>query len=583
MNSFIERIMDTIRELQQFGEIITGTSEELKIVNYIIERFRDMGIDASKMPVKVMSWQPNEATIIVGEKTINATLQPYSPSFSVDGRLVYIKNLRHDLEKINPYESIALIELSTVLDDYELQYHKLIEAGSLAIIFYDPYPERKRRLVATGSLNYSFTPGVPLPIPILHVTRNEGLELLRYEGRRIFIKTRSYISDNATGYNIIATIYGRSDKRIILSAHHDHWLTGVSDNIIGVAMILELARYIIADEMRHTLQVISFTAEESGALGFAPWYWAHGSRVFVREQEELETLNNIVAVINIDAVARGVLNINATGIEYQALLKSIAAKLGIDYRLGFDHPYYDSFSFSMKGIPAVTLNTLDSISDIYHTDRDTIEILELNTIKSTFILALETLKRLLKSNNPFKEYGYLTYALKIHNELENTPIQLKIHGYRLLEATRKALAENMYEKLFNAYKELNKELIKPLFRGKYDEDSGGFETVLLPHLEVLNDMKNIRRAIMLLKEKRLSEALKILEQIPPQRIIPGEEKVISESLSRMLYSMLLINPSISDSIIILLENELKSLSASVDIAIDNIVNVLNRVTNMLIA
>ncbi len=583
MKNAVQEIIETIKEIQGFGEIITGTEKELEIVDHIIGELRNLGIDVSKIPVKVMSWQPIDATIRIGEKEIKATLQPYSLSYIIDGRLIYIRNMNSDINKIEPYESIALVELSTILDDYELQYYKLINAGALAIIFYDPYPNRRRRLVATGSLSYSFTPGSPLPIPILHVTRSEGIELLKNEGRRITIATRSKIDNNAIGYNIVATIPGRTSKRVILSAHHDHWFTGASDNIIGVATILEIAKHMVLEEIRYTLQIISFTAEESGAPGFTPWYWAHGSRVFVKEQEELGVLDDIIAVLNIDAVARGVLNINASGIEYQALLKSIAEKLGIEYKVGLDHPYYDSFSFSMKGIPSATLNTLENISDIYHTDKDTVEILDYSTVKNTFTLALETLRTLLKSSNPLKEYGYLTYASRIYRILEDKPVELKVRGYRLLEATRKALSEGRYDKLFKAYREINKGLIKPLFRGKYDEDIGGFETVLMPHLEIIEDMKKIRRIIELLRKNKISDALKALEEIPVQRIIPGEEKIISESLSRKIYAMLSANPVMSENIMTLLNSELNSLSMLLDYTVEYINIVLDNATDILIA
>ncbi len=583
MDDVIQGIIETIKEMQSFGEIIAGSENESKIVDYIVNRFRDLGIDTNKVPLRVMSWQPIDSVIRIGEKEIRATLQPYSLSHTIEGKLVHVKDINNDVRKIEPYESIALIELSTILDDYELQYYKLIEAGALAIIFYDPYPGRRRRLVATGSLGYSFTPGPPLPVPILHVKRSEGIELSKSNGRNITVITRSKVDNNAIGYNIIATIPGRRDKRVILSAHHDHWFMGVSDNLIGIAMMLMIAERLVADRLRNTLQIISFTAEESGAPGFTPWYWAYGSRVFVKEQEELKGIDNIVAVLNIDAVARGVLSIDATGIEYQALLKNIADKLNIRYKAGLDHPYYDSFSFSMKGIPSATLNTLENISDIYHTDKDTIEILDYNTVRDTFILAMESLKTLLKSDNPLKEYGYLTYASEIYKTLESKPVELKVRGYRLLEATRKALSENRYDRLFKAYKKINRDLIKPLFRGKYDEDSGGFETVFMPYLEIMDDMEKTRRVIRLLKDNKIYDALKALEEIPVQRIIPGEEKVISESLSRKIYEMLSKNPIVVENMVTVLNNQLNSMGALLDSVVDYISAVLDSATNTLMS
>jgi len=76
------------------------------------------------------------------------------------------------------------------------------------------------------------------------------------------------------GINMIATIKGKSDHIIVISAHYDHIgiinneiYNGADDNASGVAGLLKLAAYFKQNKPHHTLIFAAFDAEEMGLQG----------------------------------------------------------------------------------------------------------------------------------------------------------------------------------------------------------------------------------------------------------------------------------------------------------------------------
>ncbi len=585
----VKEVFSILEELSRIGEVIAGSKAEKRIIQVIEDYLREAHLDIQLEPINIMYWKPIEAEIIVREKTITPTIQPYSPSMQVEGKLVYVGYALRDeeLNKIEPYNSVVLVKLHENPDYYETQYMNILEKNPLAIIFYDPWPSRKRILVATGSLDYKFKPGKPLQAPILHIKYEEGLELVKVSSNnsvKANVRVKTSISHNAQGYNVSAIIPGKREEYIILSAHHDHWFTGAVDNLIGVSIILYLAKTLSKKTHNTSIKIISFTAEESGAPGYTPWYWAYGSRKHVENLERLELLDNVVAVINIDSIARKPLSINATGIEFQALIKSIANGLGINYKLGFDHSYCDSYSFSIKGIPSVTFNTLDEIADIYHTDLDTVHEINKDLVKETINLIEKLIEYMTTRNTPYESFGYLTYAYKLYDELKNkTPPSVHIHAYRLLQATRTAIKKNMYKELHEIYKKLNRYLVKPVFRGTYEKDVGGFEVTLLPELEIIEDINKIKEAKKLLEDKRITDTVKLLESIPRARIIPGIEEKINETNIREIAKLIEIKPELLGQAVKLLEEEKQALTTLLLKYYDEIALTLAKIVDELIS
>lgn len=104
-----------------------------------------------------------------------------------------------------------------------------------------------------------------------------------------------------TLWNTVGEIPGRDpDQTVILGAHRDAWVYGVSDDGSGIASLLETARglgalYKNGWRPLRTIRIIGFDAEELGELGSHAYVTAHFS----------ELSNGCVAYINVDEAASG--------------------------------------------------------------------------------------------------------------------------------------------------------------------------------------------------------------------------------------------------------------------------------------
>jgi len=157
-----------------------------------------------------------------------------------------------------------------------------MEHDASAVIFITP-PEHDDTLP-----NFSVARVQPKEIPILHVRRKAleelGLDLNdplinSVEGSVEIVKVRDH------GYNVVGLLPGNTDTTIIVGAHYDHlgyggegsrYLgpeklihNGADDNASGTAVMMELARWAIAnkEEIHHSMLFIGFSGEESGILG----------------------------------------------------------------------------------------------------------------------------------------------------------------------------------------------------------------------------------------------------------------------------------------------------------------------------
>jgi Zn-dependent M28 family amino/carboxypeptidase len=97
--------------------------------------------------------------------------------------------------------------------------------------------------------------------------------------------------------NVVAVKPGSSSKEIIVGAHYDSVDTGkgADDNASGVAVILEVAERLRAQDTAYTIRFILFGAEEVGL---------QGSKYYVSRMTEDE-IQNTIAMINLDSVTAG--------------------------------------------------------------------------------------------------------------------------------------------------------------------------------------------------------------------------------------------------------------------------------------
>ncbi|MDR2167064.1 MAG: M28 family peptidase [Clostridiales bacterium] len=99
-----------------------------------------------------------------------------------------------------------------------------------------------------------------------------------------------------TSQNVILTVPGQSERKIIIGAHYDSvFTTGISDNGSGIVMLLESASRILDLDNYYTIVYVFFGSEEVDIIG---------SQYFVDSLTPVQR-ENVVLAVNIDIIFNG--------------------------------------------------------------------------------------------------------------------------------------------------------------------------------------------------------------------------------------------------------------------------------------
>jgi hypothetical protein len=141
------------------------------------------------------------------------------------------------------------------------------------------------------------------------------------------------IIENGVNYNVVGELRGATnpEKAVVISGHYDTVMdAGFCDNGAGTAGVIELAR-VFTDAVHNgaytpaqSLLFIGFTGEE---LGFA------GSIDYVKQHKA--EIGNISAVINLDSIGQGTLQVTETlpddkGLKIDDIVLKAAEDLGLN-------------------------------------------------------------------------------------------------------------------------------------------------------------------------------------------------------------------------------------------------------------
>jgi aminopeptidase N len=213
--------------------------------------------------------------------------------------------------------------------------------------------------------------------------------------------------------NVVGVLPGKraewANESIIVGAHYDHlgrgWPDardalrgqlhpGADDNASGVAVLLELARNLVADTGgSRNLVFIAFSAEECGRLG-SQHYVAYPRFPSAK----------IRGVINLDTVGRlfdGKIAVHAAGTadEWQHIFRGCGFVTGIPYQVVMEGgEASDQRSFIEQGIPAVQIFT-GAQSD-YHRPSDTPDKVDYPGLVKVATFVKEAIVYLLEREEP---------------------------------------------------------------------------------------------------------------------------------------------------------------------------------------
>jgi Iap family predicted aminopeptidase len=392
-----------LRKKEYHREAIAGSKNEHSLADTIYEYFKQFCDWVEKIDTPLDTWEELECSISYGDKSIVCKSMPFTLSGEVVGEPVFGEYFNgRIIVNGQVRDNIVFIPFPEDPDDSKYVVLKLYEYGASAVVFYDQLPGRYRRMVIIGDEDYSFRHGAPSPIPVVSIMKEDFLRIYKDKPTRIMLKSKTRIKHGVIGYSVMCGVNGRGEEEIHVTAHHDHWFSGFSDNMVGVELLLQAASILRKNWDGVNLVFISYTAEESGSPYYTSWYWTWGSRYYLGILRKKNLLEKIIADINVDAIYTYPLHINGN----PALMKCInkLVENGEATYDGYDYTDFDSYSYTLNGIPALTLHTLKEMKHIYHTNLDNGS----EVYDYTIARALNTLINTIKCvNNNKPKYKYL--------------------------------------------------------------------------------------------------------------------------------------------------------------------------------
>lgn len=275
--------------LDEIGGRPTGEASNLRSVDWALERFRAIGVDARKeafpMPAR---WSERSASAEVGGDASFAprvVAMPFSTGtpatglaaplldggFGTDADLARLGDrVKGTWVLVETHELIDVDGLFREYGDATQTEARFLPAGVAGLVYMSSRPN--------GLLyRHNASLGADNRHPLLIMEREEAQRALRLmrAGKRLTFTAKLDVESGGPyeSYNVIGEIRGRErpGEVVLIGAHLDSWGlgTGANDNGCNVALVIDLARQIkrLGLAPRRTIRFALWNGEEQGILG----------------------------------------------------------------------------------------------------------------------------------------------------------------------------------------------------------------------------------------------------------------------------------------------------------------------------
>jgi carboxypeptidase Q len=386
------------------GHRLTGSANGEKAEEYAFQLFKSYGFtDVQYQPFEVEAWMRDTVTLSIAPgssdnfRDVAVVSLAHSPvEAKLQGEIVDIGNgLEEDFEankdKVKGKIALANIGLSGVTGKKNLHRSEktalAIKYGASGIIMVNGAPGK---ILLTGTASVT---GSIISIPAVCISSESGLEVRKWiqdEGPLEAQIDMHNISKPIKARNVIATLKGKSDEKVIIGGHLDSWdlATGAIDNGIGSFAVMDVARTFQALKIKpeRTIQFVMFMGEEQGLLG---------SKHFVEELKKTGKLNEVGYMMNLD-MTNDPKGINAFGrVEMSSFFKTVGDAIHqVDpgyknetaNRAGL---HSDHQPFMLEGVPIAGLSGQlePSVLHCYHADCDDFSLVNKDQLENTVRIA----------------------------------------------------------------------------------------------------------------------------------------------------------------------------------------------------
>jgi Zn-dependent M28 family amino/carboxypeptidase len=380
-----------LETLVDIGDRMAGSDGERRAAEATRDALADVGArNAHLEEFDIQGWTRGSASI-GGDDTRETIALPRSPASEVSGEFVDLGyGLPSDFETTD-IEGKVVMAAANVPSHYDRfihrreKYYYAVDRGAAAFVFRNHV---EGCLPPTGSVG---TPDSPIgDIPAIGVSKEVGSRIARRRAdETIEVSVDADIHD-ATSQNVHADLGPDTDEAVLLTSHVDaHDIAeGAADNGAGTAVVVEVAKALKEreTELDTRVHVVVYGAEEVGLVGS------------VHDADERDH-GSIKTIVNNDGVVRG-RTLSAHTHGFDALDDAVTAVAE-----EFDHPvttipdqgpHSDHWPYVQWGVPGYHLmsETGDEGRGWGHTFADTLDKLELRTLREQSILLTELMVRL---------------------------------------------------------------------------------------------------------------------------------------------------------------------------------------------
>ena len=317
-----------------------GSAEELRTAEYLQQRCKDFGVDATIEAFEVDMAAIENAVLTVDGKVIPCKGYLCAGSGEVEAPLYYLRST-------DAYSLSFCKDKIVMIDGYlgYWMYQDLLENGAVGFITYDGDANYADCDIDQRELRSYVSKGNK--IPGVNINAKSAIELIRADAATAKI-TLSQQEYKGQSHNVIVDLPGERPEYIVLTAHYDSTSLsqGAYDNMSGSVGLLAAVEHFSKNSHSYGLRIIWCGSEERGLLG---------AKAYCANHEE--ELKNVVLNINLDMIGCimgkfiACCTTEEPTVQY---LKYLGAEWGFPVGAYQDVYSSDSTPFADHGVPAIS-------------------------------------------------------------------------------------------------------------------------------------------------------------------------------------------------------------------------------------
>ncbi|MDE2892788.1 MAG: M28 family peptidase [Chloroflexota bacterium] len=351
------------RLVEELGPRATGTDEERAAAAWIAEELEGLGYEVEIQEFSYRAMASFSRIDLDENRSLYGFRFPNSGSGTATGTLVDVPGVGEeaDFAGVDVDGKIAVVDRGIV--EFRVKAANAQTAGAVALIVVD----------ARGERGFAGTFGAYVSdIPVLLIRVEDGIRLRARLGQSLTVPEAQPLT--GASQNVIARKSG-GVCRVVVGGHYDTVpaVDGANDNASGTALTLAFAELWAGHPGSSDICFVLFGAEEMGL---------HGSGEYVRQSIASGSLEEVTAMLNLDAIGDGRppyrIVVSAELRDLADLIASevqIPAGLGrLPMEVGSDHASFASveipvvFVFAPGAILHVPADNLDNFNEGLYED-----------------------------------------------------------------------------------------------------------------------------------------------------------------------------------------------------------------------